>query len=612
MATVTMHVGIDIADELGEAVLNNVTITIANPAQIQGTAGSYLVNLYGSFFYDAYGYLRAGTLTRLNEYAAGMKLFEITGLSLDIIRFATYDIDGLLEYTFAGKDTFNGSAYSDVLLDGYAGNDVMNGNGGNDILYGNIGNDILNGGTGNDFLNGGLGHDRLNGGEGVDTLIGGQGNDIYYVDSASDLIEESSTDPLEIDMVISTASRVLGMNLENLTLTGTAAINGLGNGLANTLTGNSGANRLNGAAGNDTLVGGMGDDILIGGTGADRMEGGLGNDIYYVDNPDDCVLETYTDPTGVDTVISSVSTRPLGTNLENLTLIGTAAINGVGNEQANTLIGNSGANTLNGGAGDDILIGGLGDDILAGNYGNDTLNGEGGNDILVGGMGIDTMRGGLGNDSYYVDNEGDVTLESSAVLSEIDTVISSVDRTLGANLENLTLDSSADLNGTGNALDNVLTGCYGAGILDGRAGNDSLVGNDGNDTLNGKTGNDLLSGGSGKDKLAGGAGKDLFLFDSPLDTATNIDTLVNFIAEDDGILLDQDIFTRLSSGMLSDEFFCCSVNGAAIDANDYLLYNTSSGALFYDADGSGSVAAIQFATLDTKPILTATDFAVVA
>ncbi|WP_181432123.1 calcium-binding protein, partial [Pseudomonas jessenii] len=143
---------------------------------------------------------------------------------------------------------------------------------------------------------------------------------------------------------------------------GTGAINATGNSLANTLTGNSAANVLNG------------------GVGADTMIGGLGNDTYYVDSASDVVSETF-DSGGIDTVIASVN-RILGNYQENLTLSGTAALNGSGNSLANTLTGNSAANVLNGGGGDDRLSGGAGNDFLVGGAGKDVFTGGAGNDIF--------------------------------------------------------------------------------------------------------------------------------------------------------------------------------------------------------------------------------------
>ena len=197
---------------------------------------------------------------------------------------------------------------------------------------------------GNDALNGGDGNDTLNGGTGADTMIGGLGNDTYYVDNAGDITTETSTLATEIDTVFSSVNRTLGANIENLTLTGTAAINGTGNGLNNILMGNSGAN------------------ILRGGTGSDKMTGGLGNDTYYVDNAGDVITELA--GAGIDTVFSSI-TRTLGANIENLTLTGAAALNGTGNVLNNTLTGNTGANILNGGLGNDALTGGAGKILLS-------------------------------------------------------------------------------------------------------------------------------------------------------------------------------------------------------------------------------------------------------
>lgn len=277
------------------------------------------------------------------------------------------------------------------------------------------------------------------------------------------MIETSSAGG--IDTVISSVSRTLGAYQENLVLTGSSAINGTGNNLANTLTGNDA------------------DNVLNGGAGADIMVGGLGNDTYYVDWGNDKVIETSANG-GIDTIISSVS-RTLGDYQENLVLTGTAALYGNGNNLANTLTGNNGDNVLNGGAG------------------------------------ADTMIGGLGNDTYYVDWGNDKVIETSAN-GGIDTVISSVSRTLGDHQENLVLTGTKANYGTGNSLDNTLTGNGADNLLNGGAGNDTLVGG---------AGNDRLVGDLGKDVLTGGAGNDVFAFNTTKEsglTSTAWDVITDF------------------------------------------------------------------------------------
>ncbi|MDO9007058.1 MAG: calcium-binding protein, partial [Thiobacillus sp.] len=226
---------------------------------------------------------------------------------------------------------------------------------------------------------------------------------------------------------------------------------------------------LYGDAGNDVLTASYGNDWLDGGSGDDTMEGGEGNDVYVVDSDADVVIENI--DAGTDIVQSSVS-YTLGVNIENLTLTGTAAINGSGNTLDNILAGNDAAN------------------------------------VLDGGLGADTMEGGAGNDTYVVDDLGDVVTETSTLATEIDSVQSSIAYTLGTNVENLTLTDTAEIDGTGNELDNVLRGNSAANILSGNQGNDTVYGGEGDDFILGGQGDYFLDGGTGADTMTGGAGND--------------------------------------------------------------------------------------------------------
>ncbi|MEQ1622991.1 MAG: VCBS domain-containing protein, partial [Methylococcales bacterium] len=181
-----------------------------------------------------------------------------------------------------GVDRLEGSKHKD-WIEGLGDRDWLYGKRGNDTLWGGDGNDSLDGGSGDDRLFGEVGNDRLlgkqgndflDGGLGADVLIGGEGDDYFVVDSAGDIIWESHHEGE--DTVASAITYKLSENLENLILTGNAAINGIGNAQNNQLEGNIGGNILNGGSGNDFLDGKEGNDILIGGNGNDTYLFGLG------------------------------------------------------------------------------------------------------------------------------------------------------------------------------------------------------------------------------------------------------------------------------------------------------------------------------------------------
>ncbi|MFO1151169.1 MAG: matrixin family metalloprotease [Alsobacter sp.] len=350
---------------------------------------------------------------------------------------------------------------------GTAADDAMRGTSVADSLDGQGGNNSLFGLAGNDTLTSGAGNDLLHGGTGDDSMSGGAGDDTYLVDSVSDGILEQPGQGF--DSVLSTISTVLAPNVELLQLFG-QGLTGSGNGLANTIFGDgSHAGWLLGLGNDDYMVAGSGADTLDGGTGNDSLYGGDGNDLYVVDSVFDLVGEPSTDGSGIDTILSSVSLVLPG-SVENLTLTGADSINGTGNGLDNVLVGNGAANRL------------------TGNDGADTLDG---------GLGADTLIGGLGNDTFVVDDAGDAVFESAG--EGIDTIFSSITKTLGSTVENLVLTGVLGINGTGNASDNVLTGNEAGNALNGAGGNDTLDGAGGNDVLIGGTGADSLSGGTGTD-----------------------------------------------------------------------------------------------------------------
>ena len=486
---------------------------------------------------------------------------------------------------------------ADINGTGNSLNNIIIGNSGNNILDGGAGNDTLDGGEGDDILYGGAGNDTLTGGAGNNTLYGGTGNDVYIVDSDSSVaIAEYANEG--IDTVESSFSVSLGATyLENLTLTGIADIDGIGNSLNNIITGNSGNNILDGGAGNDTLNGGAGDDTLYGsfgndtltgGAGNNTLYGGTGNDVYIVSSDSSVIIAEYTNE-GTDTVLSSFSFNLGDAYLENLALTGNADINGIGNSLNNIIIGNSGNNILDGGFGNDSLNGGVGNDILYSGAGND---------ILYGGTGDDGMVGGIGNDTYVVDSIGDVILEYTD--EGTDTVQSYISYTLGTNLENLTLTGTAAINGTGNSLNNTITG---------NSANNTLNGGLGNDTLTGGSGNDTLVGGFGNDTLAGGTGADKFRFNY---ASEEIDRIIDFNVIDDTIEVSAAGFGGglIAGGAIAAAQFM--MGSSATTASQRFIYNSLSGALFFDLDGIGSVAQVQIATLSTGLAMTNNDIYAIA
>jgi serralysin len=432
-------------------------------------------------------------------------------------------------------------------------------------IDGNAGNNRLYGGGGNDTMSAFSGNDTLNGGTGIDKMTGGVLSDWYYVDSAGDVIVELAGEGIN-DRALSTVDYVLDVNadIEFLSTTAQAGVTTValtGNSLSQRIDGNDGVNKLNGLGGNDTMNGWAGTDTLNGGTGADSMNGGNDSDWYYVDDAGDIVVEGAGAGT-LDRVLSTVNyTLALGVQVENLSTTaqaGVTAINLTGNDLAQRIDGNDGVNVLNGGGA------------------NDNIFGFGGNDTLNGGTGNDTMTGGSGDDWYYVDAQTDIVVESVGGGTN-DRVLASVNFALTstADIESLSTTSAAGvvaINLTGNAINQTITGNNGVNVINGKLGNDYLV---------------------------GGLGADTFVFDTALG-ATNIDTISGYTVADDTINIDNAFFAGLANGALAAGAYAFNLTGQAVLATDHIIYETDTGNLYFDVDGVGGAAGVQFAKVSAN------------
>ena len=538
-------------DTAGSASLT-ATSTIADPDAPALVPSYQWQSLVGGVFTDIVG-ATAATLDNQANTTVHVTSSYTDAFGLNSFVSAQTAIVGS-----GGNDLVAGTAGTEFML-GLDGNDTLVASAGDDTVVGGAGTDTYDlsatttsatvnlatgtssslstgtdtlsgienviGSSAADNLTGNAGANTLDGGAGNDTMVGGAGNDIYVVDNAGDVVVEAAGGGT--DQVDSSITYNLGANVENLTLTGAGNVNGTGNALANVLTGNTGNN------------------VLDGGAGVDTMNGGAGNDTYVVDNSGDTVIEAAGG--GTDIVQSSVSIvgpDALAANVENLTLTGSAAINGTGNTGNNIIIGNSADNTLNAGT-----------------------------------AGTDSLRGGGGNDTYVVDHAGVTVTEVAG--AGTDTVQSSVTTTLSNNVENLTLTGTGDINGTGNGAANVITG---------NTGNNALLGGGGNDTILAGAGNDTVTGGAGQDTITGGTGKDTFVYTATGDTGTT-PTSRDIIT---------DFTTFVTAGANSDV-----INLIAIDANSTTGGNQAftwiGTAAFSDTNLTGTLAAgqIRYQYIDT-------------
>lgn len=371
---------------------------------------------------------------------------------------------------------------------------------------------------------------------------------------------------------------------------GDGSVSVTGGSFADYLLGTSSSDVIVGNEGNDILLAKQGNDSIDGGKGADTMIGGTGNDIYVVDSATDKIIENTGE--GEDRVISSVN-YTLGNNLENLVLTDNAKI-GIGNSLDNVIIGNDQNNTLKG------------------NAGNDTIDGKG---SATG----DILAGGLGDDQYFINSERDIIQEAAAQGTDLAIYTVNITHTLNSFVENLQLiEANGLIYAKGNDLSNTIIGNNNDNQMYGLGGNDSIAAGGGNDAL---------VGGAGNDTLQGGPGSDIFVFDTALNATTNVDTIVDFASESgDMIHLSSLIFASLKSlspadHIGSDNFLVTNHAPSSADlttSKQFIVYDQSSGDLYYDADGNGAAKGLikfaHLASLDggiSQPTLHNTDISIV-
>ncbi len=488
-----------------------------------------------------------GTLSTATQFPAG---FDSASVDASYLESAIW-LGGT-----TGNDTLFGTNFDDTLVGGDGVDDIYSGYG-DDLVFGGDGNDIIR----FDANNGE--HDTLSGGAGDDTFIWQYGDT-----SATTIRGDAGWDVLYAPMQLNSMN-VRGV--EELRTDGTTVFVGV-----DQLRGFKSLTVENTSDWLSFIVVGSGGSVNLG-----PRVGEVGGVSVLADGATSAVALTGTDLTDAF----------VGTGFDDLLIGGGGDDALVGDAQRSSggpapTISND---TLFGGHGNDELWGEGGDDKLYGGTGSDTLWGGAGNDDLNGGVGVDSMTGGDGDDTYIVDDTQDVTTEAPG--AGVDTVRASVAWTLGADIEHLVLTGWRSTAGTGNAADNAITG------------------NGGRNTLAGKEGNDTINGGRGSDNLWGGSGQDTFVFDTALGT-NNVDRIRDFEFTGDIIALDSRIFTELTPGAIDFPVF--NFGGAeTLTAEQRISYDQFRGGLYYDADGAGGAAAVQFAQLQAGLALSPENFVVI-
>ncbi|WP_459742327.1 beta strand repeat-containing protein, partial [Pseudomonas sp. 3A(2025)] len=675
------------------ANVENGRITTGNAANLTGNALNNVIyagtgnnKLSGGAGTDTLSYLYGVTGSN------GVKVSLASTVAQATVGSGTDTLTGFENLTGSrNNDSLTGSSGNNVL-DGGLGNDTLVGGAGDDTYVINSSSDVIieNAGGGTDTVNvqfsgytlgANIEHGRISttaaanitGNSLSNTLYAGAGNNVIMGGTGTEIDTASYADAasaVRVSLAITTGQATLGsgtdtlINIENLT----------------------------GSNFNDTLTGSAGNNVLNGGAGNDSMAGGAGNDVYYVHQNADVVIEAAN--AGTDTVYSYATSYTLSANVENGRILATTASNLYGNALNNVIHAGSGNNVLAGGAGTDTLsylygvtgsngvkvslasttaqaTGGSGSDTLSGfenltgSGNNDSLTGSSGNNVLDGGLGNDTLTGGAGDDTYVINNSSDVIIEKAG--EGTDTVnVQFSGYTLGANIENGRISTTAAADITGNNLsntlyagagNNVIIGGTGAEIdtvsyasassavkvslaittsqatlgsgtdtlvnienlvgsnfndlLTGSAGNNVLNGGAGNDSLSGGNGNDTLIGGAGKDTLVGGAGNDVFDFNAASETgitSATWDVISGFVRGQDKIDLST---IDANTTTLTNDAFDSLIVGAAFSGRFTSvgdLYFDNKAQVLYgnidaDADAEFAIQLIGVSTLSTADLV---------
>ena len=498
----------------------------------------------------------------------------------------------------SGADSVEGGAGNDTIvagsdklgdtLSGGAGNDSETGGNGGDVLELGDGKDTANGGSGNDTIMGGTDSigDKLNAGAGNDSVDGGAGNDTISAGTGSDTVDAGAGND-----TITGGTDKLGDSLAG----GDGNDSVTGGGSNDTLSAGTGSDTLNSGAGNDVIVGGTdsqgdsvnagsGNDTISSSAGDDTIVAGTGNDNITTDSGSDTVIAG----DGNDTITGGTNADSTGDNID----AGAGNDSVTGSVGDDTITAGSGSDTVVAGEGNDTITGGtdaLGDS-LSGGAGNDSVTGGTGNDTITTGSGSDTVVAGEGNDTITGGTDADSTGDNIDAGAGNDSV------TGGVGDDTVTAGTGSDTVAAGDGNDSITGGTDTLGdSLAGGAGNDSITSGASNDSIDAGAGNDtILIDTPVNTTVAGGAGQDTFI----IANTASLTTITDFSTADiDIISFASAAFTSLSNPILADNLVIGTENVLALDTNDFLLYNSVTGSLSYDADANGANPAVEVALL---------------